>query len=275
MISLRVVRTSLLALSVACLASLAWAAPPGKTMPHAAHGDAHGVGHGDTHGAQHGSTQHGSTGHGDAHGGHDEHGVGEVNWMGGLLGESKDVEEPTLLWRPVGMPPPVGAQLINSAILFFILFSAARKPVVEGLKKRKQSILQGFAEAAQMKETATARLAEYEQKLAAIDEEIARVRTQMQQAAEQERTRVLQEAKERCERMERDAKILIEQELKAAREQLIAETAKRALVSAQQLISSQLTSTDKDRLLQEYVATLGKSVGGGGVINVNARGGLA
>lgn len=209
-----------------------------------------------------------------AHGGHGEHGVGEINWMSGLIGERSGAE-PSLLWRPVGMPAPVGAQLINTAILFFVLFRVARKPVVEGLKKRKQTILQGFAEAGQMKEAAAQRLAEYEQKLAAIDEEIARVRVQMQQGAEQERVRVLQEAKERCERMERDAKLLIEQELKAAREQLIADTAKRALHSAQQLITTQLTSGDKDRLLQEYLGTLGKSVGSGGAINVNARGGQA
>jgi F0F1-type ATP synthase membrane subunit b/b' len=231
---------------------------------HAGHDHA---GHGDAHGDAHGAAAHGA--------GHDDHGPGEVNWMGGLLGESKDVSEPSLLWRPVGTPPPVGAQLINTAILFFILFRVARKPVAEGLKKRKQTILQGFAEAGQMKEAAAARLAEYEKKLAAIDDEISRVRVQMQQGAEQERARVLQEAKERCERMERDAKLLIEQELKAAREQLIVETAKRALESAQKLITTQLTSGDKDRLLQEYLGTLGKSVGGGGVINVNARGGQA
>jgi F-type H+-transporting ATPase subunit b len=235
----------------------------------APHGNAHGVAH-DEHGAD---QEHGAT-----HGGHDAHGehaLGEINWMSGILGESKEASEPSLLWRPVGMPPPVGAQLINSGILFFILFRVARKPVAEGLKKRKQTILQGFAEAGQMKEAAAARLAEYEQKLAAIDDEINRVRVQMQQGAEQERARVLQEAKERCERMERDAKLLIEQELKAAREQLIAETSKRALDSAQKLVAAQVTAGDKDRLLQEYLATLSKSVGGGGVIKVNARGGLA
>lgn len=248
----------------------AWATPPGKTLPAEAAAQYPGVNEDEPeHGAAHDA-------HDEGHGaGHDEHALGEINWMSGILGESKEAEEPSLLWRPVGMPPPVGAQLINSGILFFILFRAARKPVAEGLKKRKQTILQGFAEAGQMKDAAAARLAEYEQKLAAIDDEINRVRVQMQQGAEQERARVLQEAKERCERMERDAKLLIDQELKAAREQLIADTSKRALDSAQKLIASQLTGTDKDRLLQEYLGTLSKSVGGGGVINVNARGGQA
>jgi F-type H+-transporting ATPase subunit b len=262
MIARRLLRSTVLAMGLVCLGTSAWATPPGKD---------HAAGHADAHGAaSHGASEHGAS----DHGGHGDHGPGEVNWMHGLLGERAG-EEPSLLWRPVGTPPPVGAQLINTAILFFILFRVARKPLTEGLKKRKQTILQGFAEAGQMKEAAAARLAEYERKLAAIDDEISRVRVQMQQGAEQERARVLQEAKERCERMERDAKLLIEQELKAAREQLIVETAKRALESAQKLITTQVSSGDKERLLQEYLATLGKSVGGGGVINVNARGGQA
>jgi len=211
------------------------------------------------------------------HGGHDAHGAdgpGEINWMYGFLGE-REGEEPSLLWRPVGMPSPVGAMFLNTGILFFVLYRMAKKPVAEGLKKRKQSILQGFAEAGQMRDVAAQRLAEYERKLGAIDDEIERVRVQMREGAALERKRVLQEAKERCERMERDARLLIEQELKAAREELIRETAKGALKSAEGLITAQLTGDDKQRLLQDYLATLGKNVSSGGKIGVNARGGQA
>jgi F0F1-type ATP synthase membrane subunit b/b' len=253
---------------------------------HAAHGEHDHAAHGDTgHGTAHdhaahdsqghsdtGHAAHGDAAHGDAAHGHDSHDptFADINWMYGLLGERPDVE-PSLMYRPVGMPAPVGAMLINSGILFFVLFRMGRGPVKEALKKRKQTILQGFEEAGQMKATAGARLAEYEAKLAKIDEEIARVRTQMREAAELERKRVLQEANERCERMARDAQLLIEQELKAAREELLRETAKKALKSAEALINAQLNAGDKERLLQDYLTTLSKNASQG----MSAKGGQA
>jgi F0F1-type ATP synthase membrane subunit b/b' len=118
-------------------------------------------------------------------------------------------------------------------------------------------------------------LADYEQKLNSIDQEIERVRVQMREAAEIERKRVLQEAKERRERMERDARILVEQELKAAREQLIQETARVSLESAQKLIVAQLTAGDKERLLQEYLTSVVGKVGPGSNGAARAQGGTA
>jgi F0F1-type ATP synthase membrane subunit b/b' len=202
----------------------------------------------------------------------EEHGTEEINWFYGMLGERAGVE-PSLLFRPVGMPAPYGASLINSAILFFILYRVGAPKVREGLKKRKQLILQGFEDAAKMKAAASEQLGEYERKLAAIDEEIARLQAQRREATRLERERVLREANERRERIEKDARLLVEQEMKAAHEQLIRETAEGALHSAQQLITSNLTASDKERALQEYSATLAAGVTQ--ALGVNARGGVA
>ena len=66
-------------------------------------------------------------------------------------------------------------------------------------------------EAARMKSDAEKSLAEYEQKLASIDQEIERVRREMRAAGESERVRILADARARRERMERDARLLVEQ----------------------------------------------------------------
>lgn len=254
----------LVALAVLAFCVLAAAA---KEDDHAAHDAEHGK-----HGAGHDGD---GEAHDDVHGaGHDDHGPGEVNWFYGMLGERPDVE-PSALWRPVGMPAPYGAMLLNTSILFFVLYRVGSKKVSEGLKERKRSILKGFEEAGQMKQAATTRLADYEQKLDSIDQEIERVRVQMREAAEIERKRVLQEAKERRERMERDARILVEQELKAAREQLIQETARVSLESAQKLIVAQLTAGDKERLLQEYLTSVVGKVGPSSNGAARAQGGPA
>jgi F-type H+-transporting ATPase subunit b len=192
---------------------------------------------------------------GHAEGGHEEAEEGEFNWAYGFLGE-KEGEEPSLLYRPKGMAPPFLANILNAAVLFTIIVVAGKKPIAEGLRKRKERIVQGMEEAGRMKADAEKRLAEYEEKLKHIDTEVARIRTDMRETAELERRRLLTEAKERRERMERDARLLVEQETKAAREALSKETVAAAMRSAEELIARSLGPGDHEKLATEYFDAL-------------------
>jgi F-type H+-transporting ATPase subunit b len=189
---------------------------------------------------------------------HEEEGEAEFNWAYGFIGEKEGVE-PSLAYRPKGMPPPFLANIINAAVLFTIIVVAGKKPIALGLRKRKERIVQGMEEAGRMKAEAAVRLAEYEEKLEHIDREIERVRADMREAAEFERRRVLAEAKERRERMERDARLLVEQETKAARETLARETIAAAIKSAEGLIAKSLAPADHERMSVEYFETLRRS----------------
>ena len=75
------------------------------------------------------------------------------------------------------------------------------------------------------------------------------------------------EAEDKRARMERDAHLLIEHELKAVREQLLAETVHTAMDSARKSLEKQVSATDQQRLSEEYVKGLEQAV--------NARGGRA
>ncbi|MEO6602519.1 MAG: ATP synthase F0 subunit B [Polyangiaceae bacterium] len=143
--------------------------------------------------------------------------------------------------------------LLNSAILYYLLVRFAKKPIAAALKSRKATILRGMEEAGKMKQDAEAQLAHYEQKLANVDQEIERVRTDMRASGEAERKRILAEAKEKRSRMERDAQTLIGQELKAARESLQSELTRAALRSAEATLRSTLTAADQSRLAEEYL----------------------
>jgi F-type H+-transporting ATPase subunit b len=200
---------------------------------------------------------HGEGEHGDAHGGH---GPGEINWAYGFFGEKEGVE-PSLLWRPKGMPPPFGAMLLNTAILFYILGRFAGPKIGVALSRRKSLIMQGMDEAAKMKEDAAKSLAQYEEKLARIDEDIERVKKDMREAGEAERVRMLNDAKDRRARMERDARLLIELELKAAHEQLLRETVASAVRSAEDRLSKQVTVADQQRIAEHYLKSIGGSFG--------------
>ena len=169
---------------------------------------------------------------------------------------AKDGVEPSLLWRTPDMPTPFAALLLNTALLFGLLYKVARAPVAKGLIERRQRIMRGMDDAAAMKEEAQRQLDFYTHKLENLDAEIERVRREMRESAELERKRILDEAAARRSRLEQEARILIEQELKAVREDLTRETARAALRSARELLAANTSTDDHRRLCEEYLESL-------------------
>ncbi len=189
--------------------------------------------------------------HGEAH----EPNFDEFNMWQGFLGESKDAE-PGFLWRKPGTPPPFGAMLLNTLILFYLLVRLGGPKLSEALKSRKKHIVQGMDQAAEMKADAEGRLRDYEEKLAKIDEQIEQAKKQIHDLARVERERVLRDAREKRDRMEREARLHIDQELKAAGELLRDETVRKAVQLAQQVLAEQATQADEHRLQAEYLTSV-------------------
>lgn len=213
--------------------------------------------------AEHQADGHAAGGHAEAgEHGSDEHGGHEINWIYGVLGEGAEGEAPSLLFRSPGMPVPLLAYLINSAILFTLLFKFGKGPIMDGLAKRREDIMRGMEEAAAMRKEAMAQLEVHEAKLAKIDAEITRLRAEMKEAAEAERAHILVEAKKRRERMERDAKQMIAQELKNAKEQLLEETVRAAMQRAETLLTQSASDADHERLCEEYLGSLAQKLPG-------------
>jgi F-type H+-transporting ATPase subunit b len=191
-----------------------------------------------------------------AHEGHDHAPTfDDINWGYGFLGEKEGVE-PSLLWRPKGMPVPFGALALNAAILYWLLIKFGKKPIMDALKSRKLGIMKGMEDAAKMKAEAEASLAKYQKKLDEIDEDVARIKREMKAAGEAESARILGEAKERRARMERDARTLVEQELKAAREVLLRDTVRAAVKSAEATLVAKIGDHDQQRLGDEFLASV-------------------
>jgi F-type H+-transporting ATPase subunit b len=210
-------------------------------------------------------------------GGHDgEHvpGWGDVNWVYGLLGETDGTicgwlgfgrdHPPNVLCRPPGMGVPLVAMLLNTALLVFLFVFYGRRPLREALRRRRQGIVRAITEASQMRAEAAATLDAYREKLRHIDEEIQRLRQQMHTAGQAERARVLAEARQKHARMERDARVVIEQELNAAREELRIQVVRTAARSAADLLRSQVRPADQQRLSEHFLEQLRQSAQSGG-----------
>jgi F0F1-type ATP synthase membrane subunit b/b' len=199
----------------------------------------------------HGAEGHGSDGHAQGDGEHHQ----EFNWFHGVIGVKDDVE-PSLLWRTSDMPTPFAALLVNTALLFGLIYKFARAPVAKGLVDRRQRIMRGIDEATAMKDEAKRQLDAYRSKLDNLDAEIERVKREMRETAEAERQRILGDAAARRTRLEQEARVLIEQELKAVREELTRATALAALRSARDLLAANTSTDDHRRLCEEYLETL-------------------
>jgi F-type H+-transporting ATPase subunit b len=237
-------RVAIIALLVVAGGRTAWAdEPAGHAAPsEEAHGEA----------ADHAEAAHGDAA---AHGGHHAPSLHDVNWYYGILLEREGVE-PSLLFRPKGMPVPFLGFVLNALVLYAILYRFAKNPVRDGLARRKANIERGMKDAAEHKKNAQARLDEYEEKLASIEREVERVRSDMREAGELERQRVLADARARRERLERDAKLLVEQEFAAARENLMREMVDAAMRSATETLKTRVTPADHARFADEYLARL-------------------
>jgi F-type H+-transporting ATPase subunit b len=160
----------------------------------------------------------------------------------------------------------------NLLLLLGVLVYLGRKPVLNHLKERRQRIRDNLASSERLLKEAEARLAEWTQKAARLDEEIEEVRRISRERAEQERTQILEDARATAERIKRDAASGVDREVERAKQALRDEAADLSVELAGKLLQEHVSDGDRDRLVDEFVAEVeagAESQGPGG-----NRGGL-
>jgi F-type H+-transporting ATPase subunit b len=167
--------------------------------------------------------------------------------------------------NPIVPVTPYAYLLVNAAILFAIYYKFGKKPITDGLQERHDTIAKELAEASRIKEEAEARAAEYKDKLDRLGDELQVIKADIIKAGEADRARIVKEAEEKAERMKRDAQFLLDQELKQLRNDMIAFTAEAAVAAAESVLKAKVTSSDHDRLNDEFLkdVTTAKSQTGG------------
>lgn len=234
------------------------------------------------HGDEHGKGEH-KPDHCPGHGPMDP--PGRFNFGHGLLGVDNAKAPPPpedphasswapSLWRyenkadpcdPRNEPPPFLANLLNFGVLVFLVVRFGRKPIAAALVKRKQTIMHDIDVAKKLKRDAKDRLKVYKQKFATIEETLAELTAEHVAQAEVEKKRILADAEERRLRMRRDAEFRIEQELKAARVELLNEAVVGAVVAAEELLKRRVAAADFERVNDDYLASVAKAMAPGDV----------
>lgn len=195
---------------------------------------------------------------------HGEHpGAAEAREAGKEAPKAADAEEAEHAPAPINWfdfsnkeQPPYGAMLINFALLMVMYYSLGKKPVAEALKARRASVAKEIEEAQKMRHEAEERALKYQEKLQHLEAELKETRETLRAAGEAERDRIVREAEEKATRMEKDAKFLVEQEMKQLRGEITKGAIEMAVVAAEELLRKRITPADHERLAEDYLAQL-------------------
>jgi F-type H+-transporting ATPase subunit b len=142
---------------------------------------------------------------------------------------------------------------VNLLLLIAALIYFARGPIASFLNERRAKIEDGIQSAGRELAAAERKLAACEQRIASLDEEIDGIRSAVQRQAESERDRLLAEAQTTADRIRRDALAAVDQEMRHARAQLRSETVDLAVQLAGELLRSQVSDSDRTRLVDDFV----------------------
>ncbi len=147
-------------------------------------------------------------------------------------------------------------RIINFAILVGVLLYFVRKPAVEGIRNSIESVRTMIQEAETARKEAEARMKEAEDRLAGVDKEIEEIITHAREEAEVEKKRSLTDAEASVEKLKREAKMAIEQELKKSQDILTREAAVAAVALAEKIISEKVNPEDHQKFVTEYLEKL-------------------
>ncbi|MCL2778144.1 MAG: ATP synthase F0 subunit B [Polyangiaceae bacterium] len=221
-----VVLASALMLATVVAFAQSHAAPAGHATPATAHGQA--------------ASEHGTPGEHAEHAGH--HGPEPINWLNVF-----DTKKPAIL-----------ALVINFGLLAALYYALGKKPITEGLKQRRITIGKDIEDAQKFLAEAQARAKKYQGDLAHADADAETARDAIVSSGKGDAERMLKDASERSERMQRDAELLVEQERHQVRHDIHLETIDLAVNEAEKMLARSITADDHARFANDLLTELAR-----------------
>lgn len=147
-----------------------------------------------------------------------------------------------------------------SALVFLLLLAGlsavAWKPIMQGLEKRERGIADNIARAEKAAADSTARLAEYEAKLATAAEETQRMIAEARKDAEAAGQKLVAAAQEEAARQRDRAIADIEAAKRIALSELATQSTDVAMSLAQRVVGREVRAEDHQGLIQEMLGKL-------------------
>jgi F-type H+-transporting ATPase subunit b len=147
-----------------------------------------------------------------------------------------------------------GWRVLNFSLVVAILAWALKKADVKGLlAARRESVEKALREAAETRDAAERKYAEYCEKLEKASKEIDDIHDAIKQEAEMEKGRILAEAKAAAERIKEQSASVAQQEIQKARMVLREEAAELAVQLAARTLKDRVAKNDQDRFINEFI----------------------
>jgi F-type H+-transporting ATPase subunit b len=148
------------------------------------------------------------------------------------------------------------AQMVNFAVVFFVLYRFALKPLKKLMDERGKTIAGGLENAEKQKELLSAQKAEYDATLAQARTEAATIMKEVKKDAEIKRAELLESAKEEAQALVAAGR----EQLKAEKEKMLGE-AKGELVSmvtraAEKVLGETVNAKVESKLVEESIKNI-------------------
>ncbi len=148
---------------------------------------------------------------------------------------------------------------VNFLLLAGLLYYFLRKPIRNFLNQRQQGVREALEEAQRARQEAEARYREMQRKLAQAQKEMEELKKMLVEQGRVEKEKILANARREAEKIRRQAGLAAEQELKQAQHLLRKEAVELASHLAEALLKDRIESKDQERMIADYVESLGKT----------------
>lgn len=142
---------------------------------------------------------------------------------------------------------------VNFALFFLLLYRAALPALRTWAITRRDRIVDELQKAAAARSEAEKLKAEWEERMARLDQELTEIRNQALADAQRERERILQAAQETAASIAADAEKAAAQEVRRAATELREHVANEAVTVARDIIRRGLTDADQTRFVDEFL----------------------
>jgi F-type H+-transporting ATPase subunit b len=147
-------------------------------------------------------------------------------------------------------------QIVNFLILVGLLVKYCTKPMKAFLLNRHNKVKEKIEEAGQLMSEAAGMKAEYEARLARLDDEIEAFKTKVAEETARESEKLLEEARIFAARIQEQARLTYEQEMREVTGKIKAEIAKLAMEKAERLVAEKFNKGDNDKMVEEFIEKL-------------------
>jgi F-type H+-transporting ATPase subunit b len=151
--------------------------------------------------------------------------------------------------------------LVSFLILLILLKKVAFPPILQGMKKREETIKQQLDEAQKTKKEAETLLDDYKRQLADARSEAQKIINEGKGLGESMRKEIVQKAQEESNQIVKRAQEEIELQKQKALMELQEKIADLSIMAASKVISKTLNPEDHRRLVEDYISKVGELYG--------------